>query len=102
MGAAVGLRFDEQGDEVGARTVGDECFLPIDDEVVPIGACHGTDGGHIGARPLSAGFRNSSICAGVPRSAITGVAMSLCTRRPMETPAEPPRGSSSALTTENQ
>ena len=52
--------------------------------------------------PASAGFRNSSICSGVPMSAMTGVAMSLCTSRPIETPAMRQRGSSSPFATENQ
>jgi hypothetical protein len=52
--------------------------------------------------PASAGLRNSSICSGVPRSLMTGVAMSLCTSRPIPTPADLLRGSSSAFAIENQ
>ena len=52
--------------------------------------------------PRSAGFRNSSICSGVPRSESTGVAMSLCTMSAIGTPAAPQRGSSSPLAMEYQ
>ena len=52
--------------------------------------------------PRIAGVRNSAICSFVPMSAMTGVAMSPCTRSPIVTPAIPPRTSSSLFTTLNQ
>ena len=49
--------------------------------------------------PRIAGVRNSSICSFVPRSLMTGVAMSLWTSRPIVTPAIEQRGSSSLFAT---